>query len=117
VDRYKTWRRAQPEAHRAFLENSKTNALAFLAAGDLPTRLALIREAEGIGVELGEAIGVPARMGAPPGAGTGDRFPRGDWAIKALGAGDELGLLALAAGGSAGSTTPVQIEGEGLRWE
>ena len=110
VMRYAAWKKGNAGAARTFLEESNERVLAFLSAataGESAARWSACRE---LGIQLGDAIGVPARMSPPPGLDPA-------W-CKPVGAGNELGVClvpeeaAAPAGVSAFSISP-----EGIRWE
>lgn len=86
VERYRRWKAAEPSAARRFLEESNAAVRAFLAAGSWPEAETAFRRCGDLGVRLGDQIGVEARLEAP-------RVLRGA-AHKALGAGNELGVVA-----------------------
>jgi len=117
VARFRSWKAARPEELADYLAASGSLAEAFLA-GQAPgtqaaKRLELLAKAAALGRSLGLAIGVPADLDPPPG------LPRGT-VIKALGAGNELGLAALTPGSTlptGSSLLPLHLESEGLRWE
>jgi phosphomevalonate kinase len=69
-------------AHR-LIEESNENVRAFLAAGNAEEAAAAFRKARATGIALGDEMGVPARIPAPPGVD-----PE---MCKAVGAGNELG--------------------------
>lgn len=108
VLRYAAWKKGNPAAARAFLEESNRRVLAFLAAGTTEEMAARWAECRQLGIELGEAVGVPADITPPPGV---------DPALcKSIGAGNELGVCILPPG--AESPLPaIQIASEGFRWE
>jgi phosphomevalonate kinase len=82
VGRYMEWKKRNPQAARDFLEASNEVARSFAGAGNWTEASSLLMEGARLGVELGEAIGVSARI-----AGLDGREG------KALGAGNEVGAL------------------------
>jgi len=82
VGRYIEWKKLNPRAARNFLETSNEVARAFAGAGNWSEASSRLEEGARLGVELGEAIGVSARI-----AGLDGR--KG----KACGAGNEVGAL------------------------
>ena len=140
VSRYQAWRLAHPEAFRDFLAASQTGALALADASSPVEALEALRQAAQRGLELGIAIGVPAGFEMQAGdEGTGGGPIHSRSVIKALGAGNELGLIAsvealdlrnggriagvriaggrIAGSGSIPDLEPLVLEPEGLRWE
>jgi hypothetical protein len=85
-----------------------------------------VLELRRIGVEVGRRIGVSAEIRSPaaPSAepsGGGESVGIGESPAKAVGAGNELGVLFAAGGAPPAETpaglTPIQPDEEGLRWE
>jgi phosphomevalonate kinase len=108
VLRYAAWKKGNPAAARAFLEESNRGVLAFLAADTKEEMAARWAECRQLGLELGDAVGVSARIIPPPGV---------DPALcKSIGAGNELGVCLLPAGTESGLRA-VDIAPEGVRWE
>jgi phosphomevalonate kinase len=84
IDRYRQWRGRCPREADAFLGDSNRCVLAFAGSrtrGEAASWLARSRE---LGLRLAERIGVDASLAAP------ETLPPGE--LKALGAGNELGL-------------------------
>lgn len=105
---YADWKRRNPAAACHFLEESNKRVSSFIAAvsaDEAAARWALCRD---LGVELGDAVGVPAGMPVPRGVDPG--------LCKAVGAGNELGVCLLPAGVET-LLDPVSISSEGLQWE
>ncbi|MFZ4616635.1 MAG: hypothetical protein ACOYM2_10640 [Rectinemataceae bacterium] len=129
VSRYQAWRLAHPKAFHDFFAASQTGALALADASSPVEALEALRQAAQRGLELGTAIGVPAGFEMQAGdEGTGAEPIKSPFVIKALGAGNELGIIASVealdlrnsgriAGGSIGDPEPLVLEQEGLRWE
>jgi phosphomevalonate kinase len=82
VRRYMEWKRQNPRDARSFLEASNETVRDFAAAGNWSEASMRLREAALLGARIGDAIAVPSRI-----EGLEGRIG------KALGAGDELGLL------------------------
>jgi phosphomevalonate kinase len=93
VESHRRWKAAHPSAARRFLEESNTAVRGFLAAGSWPEAEAAFRRCGDLGVRLGDQIGVEARLEVP-------WVLRGA-AYKALGAGNELGVVAAPEAGPA----------------
>ncbi|MEI6385835.1 MAG: hypothetical protein WCQ50_04315 [Spirochaetota bacterium] len=118
VGLYQAWRLAHPGAFRDFLAASQAGVLT-LADTDNPAKaLEALKQAARRGLELGAAIGVPADFGAE-GSYEGPRDGGGpassQLVIKALGAGNELGLKASLE--ARAWLEPLILEPEGLRWD
>ena len=102
VNRYEAWKIANPRQAREFLAMSNSALLDFVHAGTAPDAARRFDECRRIGIELGESIGVTARIEAPPGLDPA-------W-CKAVGAGSELGACLLPRGAA-----PPHVEGTVLR--
>lgn len=89
ITAYRTWQAKALGDHSDWLDRSRAAvqswARAFSEQG-WTRALVYLRELRQLGLEVGQAIGVPAELPAPP-------FGPG-WFSKALGAGNETGLLA-----------------------
>ncbi len=94
IARYEAWKREKPEAAANFLRASNEIVSGFASAASWAEASVLLREGARLAAGLGDAIGVPARVGDPSGHVEGR-------VAKALGAGDEL--VAVWPGGSASS--------------
>jgi phosphomevalonate kinase len=105
---YAAWKQANPHAARQFLEESNRLVRSFVAASvhDAPACWAACRQ---LGIELGDAIGVSARLAVPR-----ELDPPG-W-CKAIGAGNELGACLLPEG-TESPFAALDIASEGVRWE
>jgi phosphomevalonate kinase len=108
VLRYAAWKKGNRAAARAFLEESNSRVLAFLAACTKEEMAARWAECRQLGLDLGEAVGVPARIIPPPGIDP--------LLCKSIGAGNELGVCILPAGAEP-ALPAVDIAPEGVRWE
>ena len=102
VAAYARWKRESPSRTGCSVERSNRLVRRFVSAGSWDEARAVIDEYRELGERLGEAIGVPASMRPPAGALT----------YKAVGAGNELGVVMPAEPGTA-----IPIAAEGLRWE
>lgn len=109
---YRQWKTAHPREARDFLDASNAAVRALVFSATRADALAAWSEARTLGVDLGQRIGSEARL-EPPLELPPDTF------VKALGAGNETGLVAgddlphpLPSG-----LTPVRRAPEGLRWE
>lgn len=85
VARYASWKRADPIAAREFLRRSNECIEGFLGAEDWSGAKIWFRAARELGLSLGKEIDVPAEVVPPQ--------PFQDSAAKAVGAGDELGII------------------------
>ena len=99
---YRQWRDHSPSQVERFLDRSNDLVRRFVSAGSWDDARPIVGECRELGMWLGEAIGVPAALRPPAGAET----------YKAVGAGNELGVVLPAEPGSA-----VTIATEGVRWE
>lgn len=108
VGRYQRWKEQSPGPARDFLEESNAAVRAFCGARSLQEGRRSFDACRRIGIQLGEAIEVPAEISAPAGLDP-------DW-CKAIGAGNELGVcLVAAAPGFA--VKRVHASDKGLAWE
>jgi phosphomevalonate kinase len=85
IQRYREWRSRYPAEARRFLEDSNRDVEGFVRAGSRGEALDWFRRCRDRGLRLGEAIGVEAAV-TPPGGVKPEE-------CKALGAGNELGLV------------------------
>ena len=113
VSRYEEWKHGEPGAAHDFLRESNNAILSFLGAGSEAQALLWFTACRELGIELGQAIGVPAELPVPPGLD-----PK--W-CKALGAGNELGLCLLLPGAEPPRDDPgvrlVTPSVAGVSWE
>jgi phosphomevalonate kinase len=113
IGRYEAWKLREPRQACEFLDNSNRAILAFVHAGSTKEAARSFGACRRIGIELGEAIGVPARLETPGGLDPA-------W-CKAVGAGSELGAFLLPRGASAPHVegTPLQLvrQNGGIAWE
>jgi phosphomevalonate kinase len=107
LDRYRRWKSAHPGEARRFVEESNRHLRAFLEAESWEQGRAHMTASRRLGLRLGEWIGVPASMEAPPGC-----EPE---LCKAVGAGNELGVY-LGEAPPQGGLEPVAICPEGVCW-
>lgn len=135
VARYEEWRGKHENRARRFLARSNTLISSFVESDSWNEARPHLDEYRRLTRELGEEIGVSARIEPPAEPamrpGDADASPRGGDGpfFKAVGAGNELGVLfnqrSTAAGdcdprsGAPGHSelVPVQIAQEGLRWQ
>jgi phosphomevalonate kinase len=84
IERYRRWRESSPEEAAGFLRDSNRFVLGFARSGSRTEAASWLARARELGLRLGERVGVDAFLAwpGPPGAGP----------LKALGAGNELGL-------------------------
>ena len=112
VRRYAEWKKGSPASAREFLEESNRNVLAFIKASTVEEGLQRLGDCRSLGISLGEAIGVSARVSLPPELD-------GRW-CKAVGAGNELGACLQAPEASpAGSPALLKapLSETGVLWE
>ncbi len=102
VARYQDWKRADPAAASLFLAASNEAVAAFARADGWSRGAACFEAARALGLKLGLAIGVSAEIEPPVGAAG---------LCKAVGAGNELGVLGNARGAQ---TPPLVIAARGL---
>jgi phosphomevalonate kinase len=82
VSKYRAWKETHPEDARRFLSESNAAVRALVEAADWPEASGAFAALRKIGLDLGDAIGVSARMTGP-----------GEKAMcKAVGAGNEIGV-------------------------
>jgi phosphomevalonate kinase len=112
--RYQAWKRRDPAEARAYLgENNRLVGLLLQAPGWEAAR-GVLAELSRLAVDLGDRIGVPARMPPPAALEGSGAF------CKAVGAGDELGValgVSEAERARAAWLERLEIAPEGLRWE
>ena len=108
VLRYAAWKKGNRFAARDFMEESNKRVLAFLDAGSSAETAARWSACRELGIQLGEAIGVPAAITPPAGI---------DPALcKSIGAGNELGVF-LVPDGEESHIPLLPIASQGLKWE
>jgi phosphomevalonate kinase len=109
IARYQEWKKAHPADAAAFLAASNEAVAAFAGSGDWDEAARWFEKARELALELGRAIGVSAAIAAPAAAAPGAL-------CKAVGAGNELGVLAGpgAADAAAGAAERVAVSAEGL---
>ena len=113
VQRYMRWKESNPRAAREFLQDSNRCVREFLQAHSAEAATERLGACRRLGIALGDAIGVSARMDTPPGMDP-------SW-CKALGAGNEIGACivpvdhAKAADGP--NLTRARVSERGLAWE
>jgi phosphomevalonate kinase len=86
VGRYDAWQRENPGDAARFLEASNALVRGFATAPTKTEAVEIFRRYAELARELGERIGVPATITAPMDTPTGS-------AVKAIGAGNELGVI------------------------
>jgi phosphomevalonate kinase len=109
VQAYAAWKRANPAAALRYLETSNDAVQAFVGARSRDEALQRLASCRQLARELGEAIGVSARIDVPPGLDAA-------W-CKALGAGNELGACLLAEESGQQSAFRAPLSEEGIVWE
>ncbi len=117
VSAYREWRRESPGAAQRFLARSNELVREFVGAAGWAAARRVFDAHRTLGIELGDAIGVSARIGPPEDvqrsdAALSDADPL-DVTWKAVGAGSELGVLL-----PADSRDPhtIAVSPEGIRW-
>lgn len=113
VARYRAWATSHPVDHATFVGRSNELVTTFICAGTWAEALPVFAEYRALTVELGERIGVSARIESAPRA-----LDHPGTEAKAVGAGNELGVALL--GGSTNSPAglePLKVASEGVRWE
>jgi phosphomevalonate kinase len=112
VRRYFRWKEANARAAREFLDASNRRVLEFLRADTATDALSALAEYKRVSVDLGDAIGVPARITVPGGLDPA-------W-CKSLGAGNELGVCLVPPGTHAPElppdVVPADISPRGVAW-
>ena len=113
VGRYEAWKKDNPAQAREFLDASNAALLAFTRAGSMGEAAHSFAACRKIGIELGEAIGVPAQLKIPAGLDPA-------W-CKAVGAGNELGACLLPRGAAAPQAEANALQrvrqDRGVAWE
>jgi len=109
IRRYEAWKKREPEAARAFLSASNSRVRRFSRSRSWAEAAGLFMLCAEEGRRLGELIGVPADVQPP------DR-PGEAW-IKALGAGNELGVCISRGPLPAPSYERVARASRGVQWE
>jgi phosphomevalonate kinase len=111
IQAYTKWKQTSPAAARSFLEQSNEAVRGFVKAVTEGEALRWLDVCRKLGVELGDAIGVAARVDAPAGLDPAR--------CKAMGAGDELGacLLPRADSSPALPAWRAPLSPEGVAWE
>ncbi len=108
VAAYREWKRGSPAEAARFIARSNELVNGFVAAGTWAEAREILQQHRRLGVEIGDAIGVPARIDPP--AGVLDE--RIVW--KAVGAGSELGVLMPA---DPEDPHTIPISQAGVQWE
>lgn len=133
VRRYEAWKSRYPQAAAEFLRTSNELVGRLAAASSRHAALAVLERLAGLGIELGEAIAVPAALSQTvrnrverqlkgPNALRGNDAPS-TTVCKSLGAGGELALCLpgdaeapTRAGRDCDTIQPLQIASEGVSW-
>jgi phosphomevalonate kinase len=105
---YERWKRSNPEQWRSFFNESNRSVRAFLQADGWPQARRSFAALKNLGLRLGEQIGVPAEIEAPP-----SLAPE---LYKALGAGNELGICLAETQPQESSLESVSVALEGVKW-
>ena len=84
IRRYQEWKAGNPGAALRFMERSSRAAQSFLGSASVNEAASALRTGRDLGLELGDAIGVSARIPVPAGLDPD--------LCKSLGAGNELGV-------------------------
>jgi phosphomevalonate kinase len=112
IRRYTEWKARAPAGAREFLRASNAALLSFTAARTAEEARDCLSACRDLGIRLGDEIGVEARIPAPAGIDPA-------W-CKSIGAGNELGLLALPSSvrlPAAAGLTPMGQSAGGVAWE
>jgi phosphomevalonate kinase len=110
IERYREWRGRYPKKAGAFLRDSNRYVLRFARARARAEAASWLARSRKLGLLLGERIGVDASLTVP------ETLPPGE--LKALGAGNELGLYFPVPAPEPPYTglSPLAIAPEGPRW-
>ena len=112
IRRYLQWREANPHAAREFLDASNRRVMEFLRADAASSALSALAAYKRVSVDLGDAIGVSARITAPEGLDP-------EW-CKSLGAGNELGVCLVPPGAGPpqlpAGVLPAELSVRGVLW-
>lgn len=93
VERYRQWKGLHAADAARFLEESNRSVEGFLASSSWQEGAVWLAASRRTAAELGDAIGVPARLDPPEPADRAGVIPGST--VKAVGAGNELGVLFL----------------------
>ena len=108
VRKYRAWKAAAPQDAPAYADESNRLVTAFTEASDWADAAAILCEYRELAVGLGATIGIPSVMETPA-------WVRGDDAVvKAVGAGNELGVVL--SGSLPEGTSPITVSDEGVTW-
>jgi phosphomevalonate kinase len=107
IARYESWKRADPRGAKHFLEESNRNVRAFVSSTSWREGAAHFERCKELGISLGERIGVTAVISPPQEVSS--HF------YKAVGAGNEIGVLRCAAP-AGGLWDQMGMEEPGLTW-
>lgn len=110
VGAYRSWKNSHVSQAAEFLARSNEHVRAFAEAPDRQTGLEVLRSYRRLAADLGEKIGVRADMEVPD--------PPGG-IVKAVGAGNELGVVFADAGTFSTSDVgaPIRPDPRGISWE
>lgn len=113
IDRFLQWKKRNPGLALSFLDRSNRIVRSFLWAESASAAADALRAGRDLGIELGDSIGVNARIPVPDGLDPD--------LCKSVGAGNELGLYFRVPGAPepppAAGTRRVSISERGLTWE
>jgi len=113
IQSFLQWKKRNREAAEHFVDESDANVRAFLAADNPGEASAAFRRARETGINLGDEIGVQARIPAP--AGVDPQL------CKSLGAGNELGAYLQVPGApeppAALGLSLAQVASSGITWQ
>ena len=107
VARYQEWKRADPSAAADFFAASNRAVSGFSSARGWSEAAAWFEAARALGLELGRAIGVSAEIRPPEGRARGSLY-------KAVGAGNEVGVLVATEAQRGSGTSELRIAAAGL---
>lgn len=119
VSAYGAWKRESPGAARRFLSRSNELVREFVEAGSWDEAFSVFNAHRALGIELGDSIGISARIDPPEAAQRSDApapdtAPASRITWKAVGAGSELGVLLPA---DCRDPQTMAVSAEGIRWE
>ena len=108
LEHYERWRSCDPSAWSSFLEESNCAVRRFLQADSWSQARPAFKVSKALGLRLGERIGVSAAIEAPDSLAPD--------LLKALGAGNELGIYLAETPVDAAALEAVAPAREGVRW-
>ena len=108
VRRYRAWKAGSLPDGLAYIDESNRLVTAFIEASGWESAAAVLREYRDLAVDLGDTIDVASILEPPA-------WIRGnDSVVKAVGAGNELGVVL--SGSPQEGTSPITVSDEGVTW-